>query len=92
MNLVMNACTLLFRFGAILSEHMGQLREEIHKLTHKLKKRTKVWSIIARTEPQIPRRPRESRESREPEESEESEEQRSIYDGSVPRVVTLSPV
>ena len=89
MNLVMTACTLLFRFGAILSEHMSQLREEIHKLIEKLKKRTKVWRAIARTEPQVPRGPRESRESQEP---EEPEEQRSIHDGPVPRFVTLSLV
>jgi hypothetical protein len=92
MNLVMTACTLLFMFGAILSEYMQQLREEIHKLTYKLKKRTKVWRIIARTEPQIPRRPREPREPEEPEEPDESEESRSIHDGSVPRFVTLSLV
>jgi hypothetical protein len=83
MNLVMTACTLLFRFGAILSEHMEQLREEIHKLTYKLKKRTKVWRVITRTEPRGPREPREP---------EEQEEQRSTHDGPVPRFVTLSLV
>lgn len=86
MNLVMTACTLSFRFGAILSEHMGRLRKEIHILIYKLKKRTKVWRVITRTEPQIPQ---ESRESREP---EEPDEQRSTYDGPVPRIVTLSLV
>jgi len=85
MNLVMTACTLLFRFSAILSEHMEQLRKEIHKLTHKLKKRTKVW----RVEPQVPRGRQESQESQEP---EESEEQRSTHDGPVPRFVTFSLV
>jgi len=89
MNLVMTACTLLFRFGAILSEHMEQLRKEIHKLTYKLKKRTKVWRVIARTEPQMPRGPRESRE---PQETQEPEEQRSTHDGPVSRFVTLSLV
>jgi hypothetical protein len=89
MNLVMNACTLLFRFGAILSEHMKQLRKEIHKLTHKLNKRTKVWRVIARTETQVPRGPQEARESREP---EEPEEPRSTHDGPVRRFVTLSLV
>lgn len=86
MNLVMTACTLSFRFGAILSEHMGRLRKEIHILIYKLKKWTKVWRVITRTEPQIPQ---ESRESREP---EEPDEQRSTYDGPVPRIVTLSLV
>jgi hypothetical protein len=83
MNLVMTACTLSFRFGAILSEHMARLRKEIKKLTHKLTKRTKVWPVVARTEPQ---------ESREP---EEPEEQRSTDDGPHPRYqryVTLSLV
>jgi hypothetical protein len=83
MNLVMTACSLSFRFGAILSEHMAQLRKEIHKLTHKLTKRTKVWHVVAHTEPQ---------ESREP---EEREEQRSADDGPLPkyqRYVTLSLV
>lgn len=46
--IIMTACTLLFRFGAILSVHM----EQLHKLTHKLKKRTKVWRVMARTETQ----------------------------------------
>jgi hypothetical protein len=88
MNLVMTACTLLFRFGAILSEHMKQLRKKIHKLTHKLKKRTKVWraSVIARTEPQVPRGRQEPREPEEP------EEQRSTHDGPIHRFVTLSLV
>ena len=76
MNLVMTACTLSFRFAAILSEHMAQLRKEIHKLTHKLTNRTKVWHVIARTEPQ---------ESQGPEEPEEPEEQRSTDDGPLPR-------
>lgn len=89
MNLVMTACTLLFRFGAIISEHMEQLREEIHKVTHKLKKRTKEWRIIARTEPQVPREPQGSREERE---REELEEQGSNHDGPVHRFVTLSLV
>jgi hypothetical protein len=87
MNLVMTACTLLFRFSAILSEHMGRLRKNIHKLTHKLKKRTKVWHVAARTEPQGPQGPQELRDLREP---EEPEEQRSTHDGPVPRFVTLS--
>jgi hypothetical protein len=88
MNLVMTACTLLFRFGAILSEHMAQLRKEIHKVTHKLKKPTKVWRVIApsHTEPQVPRGPHESRESQEQEEQEEE----SIHDRPAPRYVTFS--
>ena len=87
MNLVMTACTLLFRFGAILSEHMADLREEIHKVTHKLKKPKKVWRVIApsRTEPQVPREPQESREPQEPEAEEQS-----IHGGQVPRYVTFS--
>jgi len=88
MNLVMTACTLLFRFGAILSEHMAQLRKEIHKLTYKLNKWTGVWRVIPspRTEPQAPRGPRESQES------QEREEQRSTHDGPARRFVTLSLV
>ena len=86
MNLVMTACTLLFRFGAILSKHMAELREKILKSTHKLKKRTKVWRVSARTEP---RGPQKSRESLEP---EEANEQRSTHDGQLHRYVTLSLV
>ena len=88
MNLVMTACTLLFSFGAIFLEYMEQLREKIHKLTRKLKKRTKVWRVIARKEPQIPLRPL-ARGSLEP---EEPEEQRSTHGGPIHRFVTFSLV
>ena len=88
MNLLMTACTLLFRFGAILSEHMEQLREKIHILTRKLKKRTKSWRVLARNESQIPLGPL-ARESIEP---EGLEEQKSTHGGPVPRFVTLSLV
>jgi len=46
MYLISTACTLLFRFGAIVSVHIKQLREKIHN------KRKKVLSVVSRTEPQ----------------------------------------
>ena len=93
MNLVMTACTLSFRFGAILSEHMAELRKKIHKLIDKLKKRTNVWHAIARTEPQVPRLGG-PRESQEPQELEEPDDQGSTHDGQRPsyRYVSLSLV
>lgn len=89
MNLVMAACTLSFRFGAILSKHMARLRNEIHKLPDKVKKRTKEWHANVRTGSQVTRGPQESPEP------EESEEQRSTDSGPLPgyqRYVTLSVV
>jgi hypothetical protein len=48
MYLVISACMLLFRFGAILSEHMEKLRRKIHT------KGKEVWHDISHTEPQEP--------------------------------------
>ena len=48
MYLVISACMLLFRFGAILSEHMEKLRRKINT------KRKEVWHDISHTKPQEP--------------------------------------
>ena len=48
MYLVISACMLLFRFGAILSEHMARLRRKINT------KGKEVWHDISHTEPQEP--------------------------------------
>jgi hypothetical protein len=45
MYLVVSACMLLFRFGAILSDHVEKLRRKIHT------KGKEVWHDISHTEP-----------------------------------------
>jgi hypothetical protein len=67
MNLVITACMLSFRFGAILSRHMGRLRKRIHSI------RKEVWcfrflGLVARKEPQEPQESHELQESQDPQE------------------------
>jgi hypothetical protein len=85
MNLVITACMLLFRFGAILSEHMGRLRKKIHNM------RKKVWCfrVIARKDTQ---ESHELQESREPQASQEPQQQGSAPEGTVFKYATLSLV
>jgi hypothetical protein len=85
--LVASACMLLFRFGAIVSQHMEQLRKKIHAV------RKEVWCGISRTEGQ-----QESQESQESHELQESQResqhtQQPQEQGKAPEVfryVTLS--
>ena len=86
--LVASACMLLFRFGAILSQPMEQLRKKIHAA------RKEVWCGISRTEGQ-----QESQESHELQESQRESQRESQHtqqpqeQGKAPEVfryVTLS--
>jgi hypothetical protein len=86
--LVVSACMLLFRFGAILSQHMEQLRKDIHAV------RKKVWCCSE--EPQEPQESQESHELQEPHERREPQHthvQQPQEQGNAPEVfryVTLS--
>ena len=66
MYLVISACMLLFRFGAILSEHMEKLRRKINT------KRKEVWHDISHTKPQEP--PEQEPPEQEPPEQEPPEQ------------------
>lgn len=59
MHLVISACMLLFRFAAILSDHMARLRKKMNK---------EVRDVIARAGPREPQESRELHESMEPQE------------------------
>ena len=81
MNLVISACTLLFRFGAILSDHMARLRKKMIRNMNK-----EVRDVIARADP------RESQESRELQESIEPQEQGSTSGETKHRYISPSVV
>jgi hypothetical protein len=90
MNLIITACMLSFRFGAILSEHMGRLRKRIHSMMKE------VWcfrfiGLISR-KPQESHELQESQGPQEPQDPQESQEQGSAAEGTQNHVryVTLS--
>jgi len=81
MNLVITACMLLFRFGAILSVHMEQLRKKIHN------KRKEVFRVVVRAGQQGPQ---ESHELQGTQDSQEQQGQGSTAEGTVFKYVTPS--